>query len=128
VRNLDVFPFAVPNLAVLAASLVWIATLMFLILRVPKIAMRLRTAGSAVLTGFAVFALVMSWQLVRAALWRPGPQAFATPIAVQPANKPRLVWILFDELAYKQTFEARDASLQLPNLDRLRNESTIYTT
>lgn len=126
-RNLDVFPFAVPNLAVLAVSLLWIATLAFLIVRAPKIAMRLRTAGSAVLTGFVVFALVMTWQLARAALWRPGPQAYATPIAAQPANKPRLVWILFDELAYKQAFEARDASLHLPNLDRLRSESTIYT-
>jgi len=126
-RNLDVFPFDVPILAVLAVSLLWIATLIFLALRAPRIAARLHTTGSAALTGFAVFALVMTGQLVRAALWRPGPQAYATPIAAQPANKPRLVWILFDELAYKQTFEARDASLQLPNLDRLRSESTIYT-
>jgi hypothetical protein len=43
------------------------------------------------------------------------------------ANKPRLVWILFDELAYKPVFEARDPSLQLPNFDRLRSESTLYT-
>ncbi|MFZ0337992.1 MAG: sulfatase-like hydrolase/transferase, partial [Terracidiphilus sp.] len=126
-RNLDVFPFDVPNFAVLAASLLWIATLVFLILRAPKIAARLRATGCAVLTGFAVFALVMTGQLVRAALWRPGPQAYATPIAAQPADKPRLVWILFDELAYKPTFETRDASLQLPNLDRLRSESTVYT-
>jgi hypothetical protein len=38
-----------------------------------------------------------------------------------------LVWILFDELAYRPTFEARDSSLQLPNFDRLRGESTLYT-
>ncbi len=126
-RNLDVFPFDVPSFAVLAVSLLWIATLAFLILRAPRIAVRLRTAGGAVLAGFAVFALVMAGQLVRAALWRPRPQAYAIPIAAQPADKPRLVWILFDELAYKPTFEARDASLQLPNLDRLRSESTIYT-
>ena len=75
-RNLDVFPFDVPNFAVLAASLLWIATLVVLILRAPKIAARLRATGSAVLTGFAVFALVMTGQLVRAALWRPGPQAY----------------------------------------------------
>ncbi len=126
-RNLDVIPFDVPNLVVLAGSLLWIATLVFLILRAPRIAARLRTVGSAVLAGFAIFAMVMAGQLVRAALWRPGPQAYATPIAAQPANKPRLVWILFDELAYKPTFETRDASLHLPNLDRLRSESTIYT-
>ena len=127
VRNLDVFPFDVPNIAVLAASLLWIAALLVLIRRAPAIANRLRNMGSAVLTGFAVFAMVITWQLVRAAMWRPGPQAYAAPIPAQPATKPRLVWILFDELAYKPTFEARDPSLQLPNLDLLRGESTLYT-
>ncbi len=127
VRNLNVFPFDVPNAAVLAASLLWLTTLIFLIVRAPAVAARLRTIGSAILTGFTVFALVMSWQLVRAALWLPGPQAFAAPIPAQPANKPRLVWILFDELAYKPVFEARDPSLDLPNFDRLRRESTVYS-
>lgn len=127
VRNLNVFPFDVPNAAVLAVSIIWIASLTFLVWRVPAIANKLRRAGSAVLTGFAVFALVMTWQLVRAALWRPGPQAYASSIPAQPASKPRLIWILFDELAYQPTFEARDPSLRLPNLDRLRRESTLYT-
>ncbi len=127
VRNLNVFPFDVPNAAVLTASLLWIAFLGFLIPLAPALAAKLRTAGSAVLTGFAVFALVMTWQLVRAATWRPGPRAYATPIPAQPANKPRLIWILFDELSYKPAFESRDPSLQLPNFDRLRSESTLYT-
>ena len=127
VRNLNVFPFDVPNAALLAVSVLWIALVAALVLRAPTMAVRLYKAGSAVLTGFAVFAMVMTWQLVRATLWRPGPQAYATPIPTQPANRPRLVWILFDELAYKPTFEARDPSLNLPNLDRLRRESTLYT-
>jgi hypothetical protein len=37
------------------------------------------------------------------------------------------VWVLFDELGYKQTFEARDPSLKLRNFDRLRGESSFYT-
>jgi hypothetical protein len=127
VRNLNVFPFDVPNAAFLAVSILWIAVLAFLILRIPTFAARLRQVGSAVLSGFAVFALVIIWQLIHAALWQPGPQAYATPIPAQPANKPRLVWVLFDELAYKPTFESRDPSLNLPNLDRLRGESTLYT-
>ena len=127
VRNLNVFPFDVPSTVVLALSGIWIATVIVLILRAPASAKKLRQAGSAVLTGFAVFALVMTWQLARAALWRPGPQAYASPVPAQPASKPRLVWILFDELAYLPTFEARDSSLNLPNLDRLRRESTLYT-
>ncbi|MFZ0744617.1 MAG: sulfatase-like hydrolase/transferase [Terracidiphilus sp.] len=127
VRNLDVFPFDVPWYAVLALSLMWGGLLTFLLLRAPEAAIKLRNAGSSLLAGFAVFALVMTWQLGRATFWRPGPQAFASPIAAAGPNKPRLVWILFDELAYKPTFEARDPSLKLPNFDRLRRESTLYT-
>jgi hypothetical protein len=126
-RNLDVIPFDVPAVAVLAAGLVWTGILIFLIVRAPRIARKLSSAGSSLLAGMAVFAFVMTWQLGRATLWRPGPQAFATPIPVADPHKPRLVWILFDELAYKPVFEARDPSLQLKNFDRLRAESTLYT-
>jgi arylsulfatase A-like enzyme len=127
VRNLNVFPFEVPNAVVAVLSLIWMASVVLLILRVPSLATKLGRAGSAVLAGFAIFAMVITGQLIRAALWKPGPQAFAATIPAQPASRPRLVWILFDELAYQPTFESRDSSLHLPNLDRLRRESTLYT-
>jgi len=127
IRNLDVFPFDVPRLAVLAVSLVWIGVLALLLAKFPRLAEKLRMAGSSLLAGFVVFAMVMTWQLGRAMLWRPGPQSFTSPIAAVPPDRPRLVWILFDELAYKPTFEARDPSLALPNFDRLRRQSTLYT-
>jgi Sulfatase len=126
-RNLDVIPFDVPVIAVLALGLVWVGLLTFLILRVPRVASQLRKAGSSLLAGFAIFGLVVTWQLGRAMLWRPGPQAFTFVIPAAAAHKPRLVWILFDELAYQPTFEARDPSLQLPSFDRLRGESTLYS-
>ena len=126
-RNLDVIPFDVPEAAVFAFGLACAAIVALLILRTPNAALQLRKAGSSLLAGFAIFGLLVSFQLGRAMLWRPGPQAFASPIPVAAANKPRLVWILFDELAYQPTFEARDPSLQLPNFDRLRSESTLYT-
>jgi hypothetical protein len=127
VRNLNVFPFDVPNVVVIGICLLWIVFLVCLISRAPGLASRLRQIGSAVLTGSAIFALLVTWQLTHAALWRPGPQAYASPIPARPADNPRLVWILFDELAYKPTFESRDPSLNLPNIDRLRRESTLYT-
>jgi hypothetical protein len=126
-RNLDVMPVDVPPLAVLAMGIVWTGLLTFLILRMPRFAARLSRAGSSLLAGFAVFALVMTGQLLHASLWRPGPQSFNHPIATASPHKPRLVWILFDELAYKPVFEARDPSLQLPNFDRLRAEATLYS-
>ena len=127
VCNLRIFPFRVPYAAVAIVAVAWFAILALLIFRAPNIASKLYGLGSAVLTGAAVFALVMTAQLVSAAFWRPGIQAFSSPIPAQSAAKPRLVWIIFDELAYKPVFEARDPSLDLPNFDRLRLQSTVYS-
>jgi len=127
VCNLRIFPFRVPYSAVTIIAVAWIALLALLILRAPNIAQKLYALGSAVLTGAAVFAFVMTAQLVSAAFWRPGIQAFSGSIPTQSPAKPRLVWIVFDELAYKPVFEARDPSLDLPNFDRLRLQSTIYS-
>ncbi len=127
VCNLRIFPFRVPYASVAIAAVAWIAILAFLILRAPNIASKLYRLGSAVLTGAAVFAFVMTAQLVSAAFWHPGIQAFSGPVPARPAATPRLVWIIFDELAYKPVFEARDRSLDLPNFDRLRLQSTMYT-
>jgi hypothetical protein len=126
-RNLNVVPFDVPHLAIAGAALLWCTALLFLILKHPGIAAKLGSFSGNVLAGFAVFAVVVAFQLVRAALWRPGPQAFSHPIPAAPANRPRLVWILFDELSYKYAFETRDPSLEMPNFDRFRAQSTLYT-
>ncbi len=127
VCNLRIFPFRIPYSGVAIAAVAWIATLGFLIYSAPNIASKLYRLSSAGLTGAVVFAFVMTAQLVSAAFWRPGIQAFASPIPEQPAARPRLVWIVFDELAYKPVFEARDRSLDLPNFDRLRLQSSVYT-
>ncbi|MGO8758270.1 MAG: sulfatase-like hydrolase/transferase [Terracidiphilus sp.] len=126
-RNLNLVPFHVPGAAVLALSAAWAAVLALLVFRAPAIASQLYRFASAVLTGFVVFAAVVSWQLAYAALWRPAPHAFAHPISSPPPNRPRLVWIVLDELAYQPVFEARDPSVELPNFDRLRNQGTLYT-
>lgn len=126
-RNLDVIPFEVPRAAVLVLGAAWVGLLTVLIYAAPTVALRLRKFGSSVLTGFVIFALVMTGQLSRAMFWRPGLQTFHSAIAAADPHRPRLVRILFDELAYQPTFEARDPSLQLRNLDRLRGETTLYS-
>ncbi|HUB51054.1 MAG TPA: sulfatase-like hydrolase/transferase [Terracidiphilus sp.] len=127
VRNLNVMPTDIPNSVVIALNLAWIVVVAILVWRFARLAVTVRKAGSVILSGSAVFAMVMTVQIGREMLWRPGPQAYAHPIAAAPASKPRLVWVIFDELGYKQTFEARDPSLNLPDFDLLRSESTIYT-
>ncbi len=126
-RNLNVIPFTIPGPVVLAISTAWIGFVVFLAPRLPHRYAQLSNAGSTLLAGFVCFALVMTVQLTRAAFWRPGLQSWSPPIATPPPARPRLVWILFDELAYKQVFEDREPSLVLPNFDRLRAESTLYT-
>src|SRR5262249_24445733 len=50
-----------------------------------------------------------------------------------PLNRPvpslrRVVWLVFEELDQRITFEARPAGLELPELDRLRRESLYADT
>jgi hypothetical protein len=52
----------------------------------------------------------------------------ATGAVHLPQTSDRVLWVIFDELDYHATFEARPASLDLPELDRLRRESFFAST
>jgi hypothetical protein len=39
----------------------------------------------------------------------------------------RIVWLLFDELSYDQTFEHRFPGLDMPAFDRFKSESVVFT-
>ena len=43
------------------------------------------------------------------------------------AVRPRVIWILFDELSYSQVYEHRFPGLQLPAFDALAAQSTVFT-
>ena len=53
-----------------------------------------------------------------------------TPLPMLPvrAGAPRVLWLLFDEFDPRPAFERRPASLDLPELDRLRAESLVATS
>ncbi|MDP9264375.1 MAG: sulfatase-like hydrolase/transferase, partial [Acidobacteriota bacterium] len=53
-----------------------------------------------------------------------GPMASAPLLPVR-AGQPRVVWIVFDEMDWRYVFPRRPASLQMPEMDRLRAQS-IY--
>jgi hypothetical protein len=42
-------------------------------------------------------------------------------------SRPRIIWILFDELAYRQVYEHRIHTLNLPAFDRLAKQSAVFT-
>jgi hypothetical protein len=83
----------------------------------------------AVLLGMGIFFCFAVAQLTHIALWKPVPN-FVDNLAAGNSvanNRPRVVWILFDELSYRQTFGDRFASLRLPSFDQLRQSSTLFT-
>jgi hypothetical protein len=47
--------------------------------------------------------------------------------AAQSTPHPRVIWLILDELSYRQVYEHRFPSLQLPAFDRLAAQSTLFT-
>jgi hypothetical protein len=43
------------------------------------------------------------------------------------AGRPRIIWIVFDELSYEQVYERRFRGLQLPAFDQLASQATVFT-
>jgi hypothetical protein len=84
---------------------------------------------AAVLLGMGIFFFFVVVQLAHLAMWRPAPNLVDNLPAANAggSNHPRIVWILFDELSYQQTFGDRFPNLRLPNFDSLRKSSTIFT-
>lgn len=58
-------------------------------------------------------------------VWR---RADPEPLRRSTPSLRRVVWLVFDELDQRITFEARPAGLELPELDRLRRESLYADT
>ena len=128
-RNRDLIPVPLHAWMILLVAVMWALLLIALRLTSFKTYSGLTKFCGVVLAGFAIFAFVMSFQLVRSMIWRPGPQQIASSAPDPPVdeNKPRLVWIIYDELSFDQAFEHRDPSLALPNFDRLQKVSTTYS-
>ena len=87
-------------------------------------------AGSLGLMAMGIFAFISFYYFARAILYvPPTPQLAAWHAAPgeDVSARPRVVWVIFDELSEQQLFDKRVAGLMLPNFDRLRNESTVYT-
>ncbi len=90
----------------------------------------LQEVRRAVAVGLVAFFLVVLVQLVRLAFWRPAPNMVENVMAADPqavASRPRVIWILMDELSYNQVFGERFPGLNLPNFDALRQVSTVFT-
>jgi Sulfatase len=55
------------------------------------------------------------------------PLHYSVTVRSINAARPRIIWILFDELSYEQVYERRFRGLQLPSFDRLASQATVFT-
>jgi Sulfatase len=129
-REQAMFPFDLMDGLVPILTAVWGGLLLLLLLRFKVWYRRTMRVVSIVCASLFLFAFVSIGQLIWVATWRPPPQQISaiwetTP--QPPREHPLLVWVIFDELSYDQTFEHRAKDLQLNNFDAMRSLSTLYT-
>ena len=80
--------------------------------------------GFAALNGALILAQILwsGWQSRQLDTPRPLHQP-----AIAGANHNRILWIVLDELSYRQIYEHRFPSLNLPSFDKLAAVSTVFT-
>jgi len=96
----------------------------------PRITEPVVGAVRLVVAAFAFSALWIIPELLHIALVPKPNQSSALvhlPAPVPGASSRRIVWILFDELSYNQTFDHPASGMKLPNFYRLRAESVSFS-
>jgi hypothetical protein len=129
------FPFDLIEGIVTIFFIVWVGTLLLLTPALSKVVPPAACMSAEfVAASLIIFALCSIAQLLWVATWKPAPNQITAawnrsgPAQLQPPHDhPLLVWIIFDELSYDQTFEHRAGDLSLPNFDALRAQSTLFT-
>jgi len=88
-----------------------------------RIILRVATNGVLVLFPFLVIGMYQAfWMLIPVA-----EKPLAPPLAAKSTSGKRVLWLLFDEMDQRLAFTDRPATLQLPELDRLRAQA-VYAT
>ncbi len=127
-RLRDLIPYASEDGLTTIVFMSWGALVLLVYLRFHGLYRRLLQIGDAVGVFLFVFAAFSIAQMLYVMTWKPGPyRHLPTWQTATQREHPRLVWIVFDELSYDQTFEHRAHDLGLPNFDALRQQSTLFT-
>ena len=96
----------------------------------PAVYRRVQQLTETVPVGLGLYCIAVVIQLLLLAKWHPTPndvEARAPNLTGESSTRPRVIWILMDELSYSQVFETRAAGLHLPNFDELRKSSTVFS-
>jgi hypothetical protein len=121
VRTRYLYPFEMTGGIISIIAVCWAAFVLLLLLRFRRRYYQLAKLGDYAGVFLAAFAFCSISQILFVMIWKPATTA------QPPRTHPRLVWVLFDELSYDQTFEHRAKDLSLPNFDALRAQSTVFT-
>lgn len=106
-----------------AIMLVYAVAAAFFVLRPSMSGRMIRVVETALIIASPFVLVTFAQSAWRAATWRANPQKIAKPHAAEGRRRPRVVWMIFDELDERYAFTNRPPSLSLPALDRLRSES-----
>ena len=94
----------------------------------PRITQPVARAITLITAAFALSAVWMVPQLIRLALVRQSDSPNPVLSDQMPgASHRRIVWILFDELSYNQTFDHPAVDVKLPNFDQMRARSFSFS-
>jgi hypothetical protein len=92
---------------------------------------KIQPAAAAALGFFSFSGLLIFGQLLWCAAQtrnlNSAPSLHHAAPAAQSTPRPRILWIILDELSYQQLYERRFAGLELPAFDRLAAQSTVFT-
>jgi len=126
------FPSTHTNIVFALCMAVLVVALPVLRYRKPRFALRAKWLGTTIL-GFVGFSGVLTLLQIASYTWQarnlntPQPQHQAVAAGTPVPGGHRIVWILFDELSYRQLYEHRFSDLQMPAFDGLAKEATVFT-
>lgn len=104
-------------------SLIVVSLIIFLIHRFHGVVIKITSVLLLLMVPFALWTVGKTVYLMTRFADKPA----APLIERQSESTPRILWMIFDEMDQRIAFADRPAGLELPNLDRLREES-IYST
>ncbi|SEG25387.1 Sulfatase [Bryocella elongata] len=129
-RTRQLYPWDMTGGMIALFGVIWAAFILLLLLRFRRRYYQVMKVGDFASIVLAIFAVGSIVQLLFVIVWKPAPNQHTVAWATTPQpprEHKRLVWILFDELSFDQTFEHRAHGLELPNFDALRAQSTIFS-
>jgi hypothetical protein len=85
------------------------------------------TVLSFVAISGAFFLMEFSWSWWQARALNAPRALHQETVAATATSRPRIIWIVLDELSHQQVYAQRYAGLQLPAFDALAKQATVFT-